>query len=175
MSNVYLVRTNQKINFARIHMDALAEAHESTGWSKHAEIESYNESVLFHLASAYGAFLREVAEKYRFDPALVAGLSDLERLLEGSGQESPELSELNALEKNEASWLHKMLAAYNACWKAADNQTATANDKVSISEIHVIQINPNHAEDKDILAEYKGWLNEFRALVERLRADMQEW
>lgn len=175
MSNIYLVRTNQKINFARIHLDALAEAQDSTGWSKHAMIESYNESVLFHLASAYSSFLREVAEKFSFATEAVNSLADLEALLESSGQESPERSELASLEQNDASWLHKMLAAYHACWQAADNHSAVASDKVSISEIHVLQINPDHAEDRDVLAEYRRWLNEFRSLVERLRSDMQEW
>ncbi|MGY8869824.1 MAG: DUF6586 family protein [Pseudomonadales bacterium] len=175
MSNVYLVRTNQKINFARIHLDALTVAQDSTKWSKHNEIESYNESILFHLASAYGSFLREVAEKYSFDTSKVNALSDLEAMFEASGQESPERLELVSLEQREVSWLHKMLAAYGACWKALDNHSKAASDKVSVSEIHVVQINPNHAEDSDILAEYKQWLNEFRSLVERLRSDMQEW
>ncbi|SIS58489.1 DUF6586 family protein [Neptunomonas antarctica] len=175
MSNIYLVRTNQKINFARIHLDALTEAQGSTGWSKHAMIESYNESVLFHLASAYSSFLREVAEKYRFATNVIDSLADLESLLDASGQESPERSELAALEQNDASWLHKMLAAYHACWQAADNHSVVASDQVSVSEIHVLQINPDHAEDGDILAEYRHWLNEFRSLVERLRSDMQEW
>lgn len=175
MSNIYLVRTNQKINFARIHLDALTAAQNSTKWSKHNEIESYNESILFHLASGYSSFLREVAEKYSFDSSKVDTLADLEALLEASGQESPERSELSILEQNEASWLHKMLAAYHACWRAADNHSRVASDTVSVSEIHVVQINPNHAEDSDILAEYKLWLNEFRSMVERQRSDMQEW
>jgi len=175
MSNIYLVRTNQKINFARIHLDTLAKTHDSTSWSKHNEIESYNESVLFHLASAYRSFLREVAEKYSFAPERVNQVADLEALLDASGQESPERGELVSLESNEASWLHKMLAAYEACWQASDNHTEKASDNVSLSEIHVIQINPDHAEDKDILAEYRNWLDQFRSLVERLRADMQEW
>ncbi len=175
MSNIYLVRTNQKINFARIHMDALAAAHSSTGWSKHAVIESYNESVLFHLASAYSAFLREVAEKYRFKPSEVNCLEDLEAMFEASGQESPERSELNLLEQNSNSWLHKMQAAYYACWQASDKLQEAPKANSSVSEIHVIQINPDHSEDADILAEYQSWLDSFRSLVERLRSDMQEW
>lgn len=175
MSNTYLARTNQKLGFVRVHLEELEKAHSSTSWDKHAEIESYNESILFHMASAYGAFLREIAEKYRFEPEQVSSIKDLDAMFEASGQESPERIELDSLEADETSWLHKLLAAYAACWKAMDHATEVANDKVSISEIHVVQINPNHAEDKDILAEYKQWLNEFRSLVERLRADMLEW
>lgn len=175
MSNTYLVRTNQKINFARLHLDALAQAHESTAWSKHAEVESYNESVLFHLASAYGAFLREVAEKYRFETERIYSIRDLDERFDATGQESPERTELDVLEQDETSWLHKMLSAYDACWKARDHVEAKASDTLSLSEIHVVQINPDHAEDADILAEYRRWLDQFRDLVERLRSDMQEW
>lgn len=109
MSNVYLVRTNQKVNFARIHLDALAASHESNGWSKHAEIESYNESVLFHLASAYGAFLREVAEKYRFVPEQVAGIHDLVSLLESWGRSLQRLRSLRSLSRMK-------LAGCTKCW-----------------------------------------------------------
>ncbi|WP_136681237.1 DUF6586 family protein [Neptunomonas sp. XY-337] len=174
MSDLYLARTNQKLHFVRLHLEALERAHQSTGWSQHAEVESYNESVLFHLASAYGAFLREIAEKYRFSPAAVNTIADLEAQFEASGQESPERAELHNLEANESSWLHKMLAAYDACWLASDERKA-ASDTVSVSEIHVMQINPDHAEDSDILAEYRRWFGEFQGLVERLRAGMQEW
>lgn len=175
MSNVYLVRTNQKLNFARIHMDALAASHQSTGWSKHAEIESFNESVLFHLASAYASFLREVAERYRFDPAKVSRLADLKKLIEAAGVESPELVELESLQFNESSWLNNLLGAYGACWQAANTADQPSDGSKSISEIHVVQINPNHAEDQEILAEYRRWLDQFRQLIERLRMDMQEW
>ena len=94
MPDVYLARTNQKLSFARIHLEQLVQAQDSNGWEKHSLIESFNESVLFHLASAYQSFLREVAERYRFNPETVSGLLDLERGLEAAGVESPEFAEL---------------------------------------------------------------------------------
>jgi len=68
-----------------------------------------------------------------------------------------------------------MLSAYEACWQASDYHQAKTEVDSSISEIHVLQINPDHSEDKDVLAEYKAWLQAFRELIERLRAGMQEW
>ena len=181
MSQVYLVRTNQKLNFARIHIDALQAAQSSNSWDQHAMIDSYDESVLFLMASAYQAFLREIAEKYRFNPDAIEALSDLQGLLDASVQESPEVTELSVLESNKHSWLALMLSAYRGCWKAADKTGPSAKAKVgadlspSLSEIHIVQINPDHAEDADILTEYRSWLSEFRALLERLRSGMQEW
>ncbi len=174
MSGIYLARTNQKLNFSRLHIDALKGALESTGWSKHALIESYNESVLFHLVSAYDAFLREIAETYRLDTERLQGYRSLVAEIERSGQESPEISEIGELERDATSWLHKLLAAYEACWHGSDRrQKVTATS--SVSEIHVLQVNPDHAEDRDVVAELENWLHSLRELVDRLRAGMQEW
>ncbi|WP_299196884.1 DUF6586 family protein [uncultured Amphritea sp.] len=174
MSGVYLTRTNQKLNFTRIHLDALKVAQESTGWSKHALIESYNESVLFHMVSAYSSLLREIAEQYRFDANRISKLSQLTEQMEAQGLEAPEVIELQQLHNDSGSWLHQLLAAYKACWRAEEHK-ASAAQAHSVSEIHVMQINPDHAEDADILKEYQNWFNQFKLLIERLRAGMQEW
>jgi len=174
MSGVYLARTNQKLNFTRIHLDALKSAQVSTGWSKHAQIESYNESVLFHMVSAYSSFLKEIAEQYRFDAERISKLKELVEQMEAQGLEAPEVGELQELQYNSHSWLHHLLAAYKGCWRAEDDQQSAAQAE-SVSEIHVMQINPDHAEDGDIIKEYQAWLDKLRALVERLRSGMQEW
>ena len=174
MSGVYLARTNQKISFARIHLDKLKQAQDDTSWNKHALIESYNESVLFHLASAYDAFLRELAELYSLDTEHFNGFDSLQALLEQTGVESPELRELETLSLDESSWLHKLLGAYAACWRGSNQQGAVTQTQ-SLSEIHVVQVNPDHAEDRQIIAEYTAWLEALSALINRQREGMQEW
>lgn len=175
MSEIYAVRTNQKLNFARLHIKALVQAQESPQWSQNPRIESYHESVLFFLASGYTSLLREIAENYNLNPGTTHSYTDLLDQLEATGQESPEARELEQLEQDQGSWLHKVLKAYQSCWYASDRaQPSTAKD-ASVSEIHVLQINPDHAEDDAVLAEYNSWLQSFRELVERLRANMQEW
>lgn len=174
MSEVYLARTNQKLNFARLHLEALKNAQNSSAWSKHALIESYQESVLFHLASSYSALLREVAERYSVETESIVGLTDLAWGFEQAGFESPELNELQQLEARQDCWLHKLLRAYAACWVAVDRQQASTSS-TSLSEIHVMQVNPNHAEDQDVYTEYQAWLDSMRQLVDRLREGMQEW
>ena len=72
MSNIYIARTNQKLLFAKHHLDHLKQQEQGSGWSKHAQIESFEESVLFHLVSAYSAYLREIAEVYRLEPEKIS-------------------------------------------------------------------------------------------------------
>lgn len=174
MSEVYLARTNQKLNFVRLHLDALQAAQNSNAWSKHALIESYQESVLFHLVSAYSSLLREIAERYQLDSESITTLKDMVQAFETSGFDSPELSELIQLEANPDNWLHQLHSAYAGCWKAIDKSN-TSQAASSLSEIQVMQVNPNHAGDAGVLIEYQGWLAHMRQLVEKLREGMQEW
>lgn len=174
MSEVYLARTNQKLNFVRLHLDALQAAQASTAWSKHALIESYQESVLFHLVSAYSSLLREIAERYQLDVETITTLDELAAGFERSGFESPELNELLQLEANQDSWLHCLQKAYAACWCATDKARPSVA-AASRSEIQVMQINPDHAGDADVFSEYQGWLANMRQLVEKMREGMQEW
>jgi hypothetical protein len=97
MSDIYAVRTNQKLNFARLHIKALEQAEEASQWSKHARIESYHESILFFMASGYSALLREIAENYNLDVDRIHRFTDLSEQLEVTGQESPEVTELEQL------------------------------------------------------------------------------
>lgn len=174
MSAIYSARTNQKLSFARIHLDRLKQAQEDTSWNKHALIESYNESVLFHMTSAYDAFLREIAETYSVDTESLKGYRSLAAELEVTGVESPELKQLTQLEENDTGWLHKMMAAYEACWHGADKQ-AVKNETNSVSEIHVVQVNPDHAEDGAIISEFENWFLSLSKLIDSLREGMQEW
>lgn len=174
MSGIYLARTNQKLSFARIHLEQLKQAQDDTSWNKHALIESFNESVLFHLASAYDAFLREIAELYKVDTESLEGYRSLAFEMEKTGVESPEVKQLSMLEADNTGWLHKLLAAYEACWHGSDRRQAVTETS-SVSEIHVVQVNPDHAEDKEIIREYDEWFESLSELVNRLREGMQEW
>lgn len=174
MSDIYVARTNQKLSFARLHLEALHAAQDSHGWSKHALIESYHESVLFHLQGAVHAFLREIGEHYRIDCDAIGDIAALQALLENTGQESPELNELEQLSAQKSSWLQRLGRAYAACWQASDRRVNQQPEQ-SVSEIHVIQINPDHAEDRALMQEYEQWFAELRTLIDRLRSSMQEW
>lgn len=174
MSEIYPARTNQKLSFVRLHLDALAQAQNSNAWNKHGLVESYNESVLFHLKGALVAFVREIGERYRLEIEGVSAPEVLQAQLEVTGQEAPELNELVLLAAQPGSWLNQLERAYNACWNASDRAPKPAEEQ-SRSEIHVMQVNPDHAEDEVLLAELRQWFAELETLVDRLRGSMLEW
>lgn len=174
MSNIYIARTNQKLLFAKVHLDQLKQAAQSSGWNKHAQIESYEESILFHLVSAYSAYLREIAEVYRLDPLKISTRDELLEQLEENGMEAPEAKELTELAGRD-SWLSQTLKAYRACWVAQDREQATHSDHASLSEIQVVQVNPDHSQDGEVIEQLEGWLNSLRELVDRQRESLKEW
>ncbi|MBV1786519.1 hypothetical protein KQ940_00440 [Marinobacterium sp. D7] len=175
MSEIYVARTNQKLGFVRLHLDALVRAQDSTAWNKHGIIESYNESVLFHLKGAVHAFIREIGERYRLDVSAIDGVADLQAQFESTGQESPELNEMEQLAASPGSWLARLERAYLACWSASAERSKPADARQSLSEIHIVQVNPDHAEDGVLLTEFQQWYSELNALIDRQRSAMLEW
>ncbi|GGB90204.1 hypothetical protein GCM10011352_15290 [Marinobacterium zhoushanense] len=175
MSEIYVARTNQKLGFVRLHLDSLSRAQDSSAWNKHGMIESYNESVLFHLKGAVHAFVREIGERYRLDVAAIDGVTDLQAQFESTGQESPELNELAQLAASPGSWLERLERAYAACWNASAQRSKPTDSSQSLSEIHVLQVNPDHAEDGALLSELRQWFSELNQLIDRQRSAMLEW
>lgn len=174
MSSIYISRTNQKLYFARLHLDQLKAAEQGAGWSKHALIDSFTESVLFHLYCAYHSFLREIAEVYRIDPKGIETLEQLEQALAAQGLETPEVRELQQLQAGDG-WLGQMERAYRACWSAEDRCQVSRGGHQSQSEIHVVQVNPDHGDEHQVIEQLNQWMAAFQGLVERLRESMKEW
>jgi len=175
MSEIYVARTNQKLGFVRLHLDALNQAQQSNAWNKHGIVESYNESVLFHLKGAVHAFIREIGERYRLDVSVIDDIAGLQAQFESTGQESPELNELEQLAARPGSWLERLERAYTACWSAQAERAKPTDGSQSLSEIHVVQVNPDHAEDGELLSEFRQWFSELNSLVDRQRSAMLEW
>ena len=175
MSDVYQSRTNQKLSFVRLHLQALEESLDGSAWSKHTLVESYNESVLFHLAGAADSYVKELAERYKLNVDQINSIPELVQAMAESSLESPEISEIEQLYENTGSWLRKLWRAYKACWYAEHAPQKQASEVQSVSEIHVLQINPDHAQDADVYQEYLGWFNALKELIERQRFSMLEY
>lgn len=174
MSNIYISRTNQKLSFAKLHLDHLKKAEQGSGWSKHASIESFEESILFHLVSAYSSYVREIAAVYYLQPEKITTRDELQQQLEDKGMEASEAKELGILAATD-SWLSQLLAAYRACWQAQERDQASSSEHASLSEIQVVQVNPDHSSDKEVISQLEGWLDNLRELVERQRESLKEW
>ncbi|MFB9885661.1 DUF6586 family protein [Balneatrix alpica] len=174
MTHPYATRTNQKLYFARLHLEALTQAHSSQGWNKHALIESYHESIVAHLFGAYHALLREIAQSYKLPPEQVRVADDLMALLESRGYEGPEYLYIQQLLADQNSWLSQLVRSYRACWRAQE-QREKASSSERLSEIHLVQVNPDHEEDGELQQQLQQWLGQLQQLVERCREQTQEW
>lgn len=171
--SVFVTRTSQKLNFVQLQLEQLAQAQVSTGWSRQAQVECCQESVLFHLASAYGAFLCEIGDHYRLEVAQLQSFADLDALFEQAAVQSPERTELASLEQDAASWLRRLRAAYEACWQPGAKAQAL-NAVESQSEIRLMPLSADTVTQVTP-QQCQRWQRELAQLVERLRAGMQEW
>lgn len=168
----YLARTNQKLNFVRQHLSALESAIASSGWHKHNLVESYVESVLFHLNGCYLAYLAELANSYNLAADRCEDLDSLGLMMLENGYEVAEWRELRTLEDNSQSWLYLLHQAYAGCFRVESREAAKMH--ASASEIQVVQVAPSHKDNGQIFQQLSQWTEHLSALIERHRQAMQE-
>jgi len=100
----FVGRTDQKLRFARIHLDELIAHH---GRDSGDDFErSHHESFLFHLFGACDAFLQELNIYYAFGLAIAkVSTRELARSMRKRGVTSSELIALEKLESEADSYL----------------------------------------------------------------------
>lgn len=112
MAQELYTRTNQKIYFAGLSLDALGKAQDSRAMNAQALIQAEREAALFHLYGALLGLCHEIAGFYRLPQA---ASSRAEQLLSREVLESiaiPELAELVELAQHPETWLAQLLRAY---------------------------------------------------------------
>ncbi|MFN3580854.1 MAG: DUF6586 family protein [Pseudomonas sp.] len=112
MANEVYTRTNQALFFARMAIDAWAEAADSDAVNAISLRRYHREHALFHLYRGVLAVTHEVADRYRW-PLLDA--SRAEQVLTPQVAErfpGPELAELTELALAEDSWLGRLLGGW---------------------------------------------------------------
>lgn len=105
-------RTNDKLGYARIHVEELATyqfAASNDAWEN-----AHQESCCFHLAGAVEAILHEVNEGYGLGLALTdVKWGTVRSALKNSGQSSPAFTHLETLRQNPNSWLSLLFELRN--------------------------------------------------------------
>jgi hypothetical protein len=117
MAHELYTRTNQKIYFAGLSLEALARAEEGRAMNSPALIQAGRESVLFHLYGALLGLCHEIAGFYRLPQA---SASRAELMLTREVLETvaiPELAEMVELAQNPETWLARLLAAHAALFQ----------------------------------------------------------
>jgi hypothetical protein len=164
--------TNQKLYFARVHLDEIRRAQEDdTLLNRKLVIRANTESALFHLYCAYQSLLWEIANAYDVTMESHLALVDLLAIFQKANKVSAELNQLSELEKNPGSWLSAMLLGWSRVrsFDQAKNQS-TASASASLNAIAVCDI----SEDSS-LKQLEQWHQELRMISEHFRGFLEEW
>lgn len=174
MANELYTRTNQKLYFVSLALDAWRAAEGAQALNVQTQIQAARETALFHLYGAVLGLCHEVAGFYRLPQA---GLGQVEQLLDAellASAPSPELAELVELAQQRDSWLAQLLAAYRRLFEPPRQEKPAKADPALIVAVNVGAA-PAAEEPELSLACLAGWLQEIRQLAVRFRQGMSEW
>jgi hypothetical protein len=173
MAHELYTRTNQKIYFAGLSLEALAKAEEGRAMNALALIQAGRESALFHLYGALLGLCHEIAGFYRLPQA---SASRAESLLAREVLDTiaiPELAEMIELANNPQTWLAKLLAAYKALFEPP---RAPHKPKGDVTQPLILAVNLDEEELPEELSrdELESWRQNLKSLAIRFREGLNE-
>ena len=171
-------RTNQKLYFAKLQADRVQQLlADRSVFAWEAEALSCREAAILHLHGAYVAFLQELVRFYKLSGPLLTSEA-LRQAMQAKGQVSPEVTVLQGLEQDGASWLAALLRAHRDCLVAPDPAPAVAPEDeaegpgAAIGVVALAGDEPLSAPDLDRLS---LWHRELTAVIRDFRREMAEW
>ena len=173
MAHELYTRTNQKIYFAGLSLEALARAEDGRAMNSPALLQAGRESVLFHLYGALLGLCHEIAGFYRLPQA---NASRAEQLLTREVLETlaiPELAEMVELAHNPETWLAKLLAAHAALFEPP---RAPRKPKGDVTQPLIVAVNLDEEEPEQVLSreELESWRQNLKSLALRFREGLNE-
>ena len=161
-------RTNQKLNFARIHLDELKDIPASRGRGSDFE-RAHHEAFLAQLFGAYYAFLIELNQY--LECGLLENKVDLRRLraaIEKKRKTSSILNELSKKIDDEKDWFSilKDMRHYSTHISAIPLAFHHPSGKTAL-------IHPAKKKDleEDFIVMFSSWLSDMKQLIDRLRRE----
>ncbi|MBF7731295.1 DUF6586 family protein [Pseudomonas sp. N040] len=172
MANERYTRTNQKMYFAGLALDACRKAEAARQANAMALIQAEREAAIFHLYGALLGLCHEIAGYYRLPQADVA---QAELLLDPqvlAAAPSPELAELIELAAQPGSWLAQLLAAYQTLFQPPREPTVAKLDPrmALIESVSLQEVEPALS-----LAQLEDWRQQLKGLAMRFRETLTEW
>lgn len=173
MANELYTRTNQKIYFAGLALDAWRAAEAAQALNVSTQVQAARETALFHLYGAVLGLCHEIAGFYRLPQARVPEVEQLLRREVLEAAPSPELAELVELAQDWHSWLGRLLAAWHGLFEPPREERKAKVDP-ALELIGALNIGAQEADELD-LATLTDWQQRIRALALRFREGMSEW
>ncbi len=175
MAHELYTRTNQKLYFAWLALETWRKAEETRSMNGQARIQAEREAVLFHLYGALLGLCHEIAGYYRLTLADSARVEAVLNCAVLEAAPNPELAELVELAGSPASWLTRLLEAYNALFRpprpAKPSQaTATTEDRESLIQAVALEDTESPLGHEQL----EAWRQALKALVLRYREALSE-
>ncbi|MDD0976822.1 DUF6586 family protein [Pseudomonas fontis] len=172
MAQELYTRTNQKIYFAGLALDALGKAQESRAMNAQALIQAERESALFHLYGALLGLCHEIAGYYRLPQA---GAPRAELLLTREVLAAiaiPEMAELVELAEQRETWLARLLNAYRDLFRPP---VATKAPKGDVTQPLIQAVSLDQPEVPVLSREeLESWRQNLKGLTVRFREGLSE-
>ncbi|EPJ76373.1 MULTISPECIES: DUF6586 family protein [Pseudomonas] len=172
MAHELYTRTNQKIYFAGLALEALGKAQEGRAMNSQALVQAERESALFHLYGALLGLCHEIAGFYRLPQANAprAELLLTQEVLDAIA--IPEMAELIELAQHRETWLAQLLAAYNALFQPP---RAPKKPKGDVTRPLIVAVNLDEEPVPELgREELESWRQQLKALAIRFREGLSE-
>lgn len=172
MAQELYTRTNQKLYFAGLALEAWRNAESGRAMNAQASIQAEREAALFHLYGAVLGVAHEIAGYYRLPQAAAPRVELLLNAEVLAAAPSPELAELVELVQQPETWLARLLAAYAALFQPPSEPRKVKTDPTQ----PLIQAVSLDADEPQPLAnaELEAWRKSLKEMVLRFRGALTE-
>ncbi|HEY8331912.1 MAG TPA: DUF6586 family protein [Pseudomonas sp.] len=174
MANELYTRTNQKLYFAGLALDAWRAADAAQALNARTQIQAAREGALFHLYGAVLGLCHEIAGYYRLPQAAAPQVEQLLTREVLDAAPSPELAELVDLALDRQSWLGQLLAAYRQLFEPP-REAKKAKVDPALALITAVDVGGQAEEGELGLDSLVAWQQQIKALATRFRDGMSEW
>ncbi|MFC6297154.1 PasA protein [Pseudomonas sp. CCM 7893] len=172
MANELYTRTNQKIYFAGLSLEALGRAEEGKEMNAIALVQAGRESALFHLYGALLGLCHEIAGFYRLPQA---GAPRAEMILTREVLDSmaiPELAELVEMAQSPDSWLARLLVAHSSMFQPP---RVPHKPKGDVTQPLIVAVSLEEEGPEPLSREeLESWRQELKKLAIRFRDGLNE-
>ena len=172
MAHELYTRTNQKLFFAGLALEAMAKARDSRAMNAQGLEQAERESAIFHLYGALLGLCHEIAGYYRLPQASTPRAEDLlsPKVLEAIA--IPEMGELVELAQHRETWLAQLLASYQALFMPP---RAPRKPKGDVTKPLIIAVGADEEPEQALTREeMEAWRQQLKGLAIRFREGLSE-
>lgn len=172
MAHELYTRTNQKLFFAGLALEAMAKARDSRAMNAQGLEQAERESAIFHLYGALLGLCHEIAGFYRLPQASTPRAEDLlsPKVLEAIA--IPEMGELVELAQHRETWLAQLLASYHAMFRPP---SVPRKPKGDVTQPLIIAVGADEEPEQALTREeMESWRQQLKSLAIRFREGLSE-